>query len=110
LELLDFVVEAVPEEEEEVAGDFKPQLSLRWRAPPTISSLYLTRSGDFSRAGSATSLLLCRRTTNSDLEKLDLTDACTLEQPEAAAALVVLPFCAKPLVSVLISKEEQEGM
>jgi len=107
LELLDFVVEAVPEEE--VAGDFKPQLSLRWRAPPTISSLYLTRSGDFSRAGSATSLLLCRRTTNSDLEKLDLTDACTLEQPEAAAALV-LPFCTKLLVSVLISKEEQEGM
>jgi hypothetical protein len=109
LELLDFVVEAVPEEEEEVAGDFKPQLSLRWRAPPTISSLYLTRSGDFSRAGSAASLLLCRRTTNSDLEKLDLTDACTLEQPEAAAALVV-PFCTKLLVSVLISKEEQEGM
>ncbi len=80
-------------------GHYKPQMSLRSGTPATISSRYLMhsngeRTGDFER-----SLL---STTNSELVKLDLI--ITEEAPAAPLSLA-----CKLQISVLSSKEEQEG-
>jgi hypothetical protein len=86
------------------------QLSLRRRMPAMRSSLYLTHSGDDDDDDSSKSPGASPRSpiTNADLEKLDLiTDASTAEYlPEAAA----LSLACKILVSVLSSKDEQDGM
>ncbi len=82
-------------------GHCKPQLSLRWGAPAKISSRYLMSSNGEGARDFKWSL---SSTTNSDLAKLNL-----IITEEAAAEATPLSLACKLRISVLRSKEEQEG-